>query len=615
MKAAHGFGRFGFQVRLVLVLLAFFLGALDVLNLYMLDRARDVLERSEGRRIAAQAGAAVDALGRGDLGAVFSSGTHALAVPDRDVRLRRTAVRFGFARIALLDPSSKEIGTEARATLEASRTATHTLDVGDTLELRMAAYVPIAGGDGRLAGIVELVAPVPDLARIDRDFRRVVRTQVVGVVLIGVIVLLFASWVSRPYRRLAAAAGEAGWKGSGNGKGAEPDELVSAFRGMVAKLREQDEAISGLDREGAGLGVLVRFASNAALRMPTGVLVLDRHARVAAMNASSAALLGCTDRDARGAELCHLPRAVDGLDRLVATCLDRREGASREVLEIRTEDGRTGHVGVGVTPAFGPMGEVAGVLVLMSDLTEIGQLQEQVRLRESLAAVGQLSAGIAHEFRNAMGTILGYARMLEKQTDPRVRGPVREILKEVDTVREMVDEFLAYARPPEPSRVVIDVGFLVRRSVAAAPETIDVEVRGEFGKILGDEGLLRRVLGNLLQNAADAGADAGRRLRVAITGRLHPAGRFLLVDVDDDGPGIPPEARAQIFVPFFTTRARGTGLGLALVQRTVVDLGGVVDALEGPRGGALFRIRLPLVASEQDRAPKQRDVAGTVERG
>src|SRR5262245_18683710 len=104
-----GFGRFDFQVRLVLVVVAFFLAALDILNLTMLDRARGVLLASEERRIGAQAGAAVDSLGRQDLQAVFASGSAALSVPERDVRLRRTALRFGFSRMALLDAGAAEV--------------------------------------------------------------------------------------------------------------------------------------------------------------------------------------------------------------------------------------------------------------------------------------------------------------------------------------------------------------------------------------------------------------------------------------------------------------------------------------------------------------------------
>jgi two-component system nitrogen regulation sensor histidine kinase NtrY len=155
-----------------------------------------------------------------------------------------------------------------------------------------------------------------------------------------------------------------------------------------------------------------------------------------------------------------------------------------------------------------------------------------------------------------------------------------------------VDEFLLYARPPEPVRVEVDMEELLRACAAAVPG-VPVEVTGSFGLVVADEGLLRRAFGNLLQNAKDAGAEAGRPVSVRIAGRIVSSGRGLQIDLEDDGPGIAPERRSQVFLPFFTTRARGTGLGLALVQRTLVDAGGSIEAAEGPRGGALFRIRLP----------------------
>jgi C4-dicarboxylate-specific signal transduction histidine kinase len=99
---------------------------------------------------------------------------------------------------------------------------------------------------------------------------------------------------------------------------------------------------------------------------------------------------------------------------------------------------------------------------------------------------------------------------------------------------------------------------------------------------------------------------------VRITGRVVSSGSGLQIDLEDDGPGIPPERRAQVFLPFFTTRARGTGLGLALVQRTLVDAGGSIEAAEGPRGGALFRIRLPRKGpvTKRDTSSAQEECAG-----
>jgi PAS domain S-box-containing protein len=434
---------------------------------------------------------------------------------------------------------------------------------------------------------------VPELGTLQRAVRLLVAAQAAGVVLIAVVVLFFSRWVSRPYRTLAAAADDAALAARAGSRVHDPDDLAAAFRAVADKLREQDHALTAMGR-GGGLADLVRFAAGAARAMGTGVLVVDRQGRLVASNAAGEDLLGLPAGSVQGLDIARLGSELKPLRDLIRACLDDGHSVSREVLELHFDAGRVGHLGVTITPVATGKGEVQGALILMTDLTEIRQVQQQVQLKEHLAAVGKLSAGIAHEFRNALGTILGYAKMLEKRDDPRVHGPAREILKEVDVVRGQIDEFLLYARPPEPARAPVELEPLIRACAGVAPAGIRVEVSGEFATVAADESLLRRVFGNLLQNAADIGAEAGRVLLVRITGR-RTAGA-VQIEVDDDGPGISPDKRDQVFLPFFTTRPRGTGLGLALVQRTVVDLGGSVEAGEGSRGGASFRLRLPIAA-------------------
>jgi signal transduction histidine kinase len=579
-------GRFELQLRLVLVLLVLFLAALDLMNVVLLARARDEVERAERERAKTR--------GRE---AALNLGPDALAsgIPPSAADIARLARRFDLARIAVLSadgsvlvesapapaPSKPfgALGPDERGAIGAGRAvATDMTPASGGGSARLTAYVPILDPAGRLASIVAVDQSVPELGRLHLAFRTVVAVQAGAVVLIGVAVLLFGRWVSRPFRRLATAAGEAGITKPSDAASTDPDDLAAAFRGVVEKLREQEAALTALGREGGGLGDLVRFARGAARSMTTGVLVVDRRGRPAATNAAADELLR------RGASRARAP-----LDELIGACLEEGRAVSREVLEHAS-----GHLGVTISPVVGPRGETAGALVLMTDLTEIRSVQAQVHLKENLAAVGQLSAGIAHEFRNALGTILGYARMLEKSGDPRVHGPAREILKEVDAVRAQIDEFLLYARPPAPQPVSVDLGALVRGCADAAPPGIAVDVAGEFATIVADETLLRRVFANLLQNAADIGREASRAMSVRVVGRR--AGRTLQVEVEDDGPGIPADKQAQVFLPFFTTRARGTGLGLALVQRTLVDLGGTVEVGDGPRGGAAFRLRFPLPA-------------------
>ncbi|HZN55515.1 MAG TPA: ATP-binding protein [Candidatus Polarisedimenticolaceae bacterium] len=609
MGAAPRPGRFETQVRLVLILIVLLLAVLDLANVILLSRARATAERAERERAKTRGREAALVLTAEALVAPAGSPERERLTPPS---LGRLALRFDLARIAILDPAGKEIAASGDAPVYAARfgdldaSAREALRAGRAVASEMAprsggegallaAFVPVLDASGTVATIVEVQQAVPEIGWLQSAFRLLVAAQAAGVVVIGVVAMFFGRWVSRPYRKIAAAAGEAGITPRGAAERADPDDLASAFRAVADKLREQEDALGALGREGGGLADLVRFAGNAATGMATGIMVVERKGRIAVANPAAESLLGLATGRARGAELGVLAATAQPLADLVRKCLDEGRSVSREVLEARGARGRLGHLGVTISPVAGPRGDVQGALVLMTDLTEIRQVQEQVRLRENLAAVGQLSAGIAHEFRNALGTILGYAKMLEKRDDPRVHGPAREILREVDAVRAQIDEFLLFARPPEPQWSAVPLETLIRGCASSPPAGITVEVSGEFGTVTGDEGLLKRVFVNLLQNAADIGSEAGRPLAVRITGRRVAAS--LQVEVEDDGPGIPPDRRAQVFVPFYTTRARGTGLGLALVQRTIVDLGGTVEAAEGTRGGALFRLRFPTVTN------------------
>jgi hypothetical protein len=271
-------GRFELQLRLVLVLLVLFLAALDLMNVVLLARARDEVERAERERAKTR--------GRE---AALNLGPDALAsgIPPSAADIARLARRFDLARIAVLSadgsvlvesapapaPSKPfgALGPDERGAIGAGRAvATDMTPASGGGSARLTAYVPILDPAGRLASIVAVDQSVPELGRLHLAFRTVVAVQAGAVVLIGVAVLLFGRWVSRPFRRLATAAGEAGITKPSDAASTDPDDLAAAFRGVVEKLREQEAALTALGREGGGLGDLVRFARGAARSMTTG---------------------------------------------------------------------------------------------------------------------------------------------------------------------------------------------------------------------------------------------------------------------------------------------------------------------------------------------------------
>jgi PAS domain S-box-containing protein len=234
---------------------------------------------------------------------------------------------------------------------------------------------------------------------------------------------------------------------------------------------------------------------------------------------------------------------------------------------------------------------------LSRSYAELGRAQRQLVQRERLAALGELAAVVAHEVRNPLGVIFNslgsLRRILRPQGDAAL---LLEIVgEEADRLNRIVADLLDFARPSEPVIRPEPLGRVVNDALAAAlakhQEGITVERQVEEGlpPVPVDAGLIRQAVVNLVENAMQAMPGGGR-----VATRVARGPDAVLVEVEDDGPGIPEEIRARIFEPFFTTRATGTGLGLAVVKR-IMDLhGGEVALRPGPRGGAIFTLRFPV---------------------
>jgi signal transduction histidine kinase len=274
----------------------------------------------------------------------------------------------------------------------------------------------------------------------------------------------------------------------------------------------------------------------------------------------------------------------------------------RAVQMVKPMGGAT-HLGITVSPVRDGAGHPHGAICLFTDLSDVAELEEQLRLKDSLARLGELTAGIAHEFRNGLATIHGYARLLEMDRLPQEFRPyVQGIRDETEALGQVVTNFLNFAKPTDLTLTPVDIRGIVERAAEevrgdARSRGGEVTVMGSFGRVEGDEVLLRQAFSNLCRNALEACIDASVPPRISIDGVEDPAQKVMRITVSDNGPGIKPGAGPRIFTPFFTTKARGTGLGLALVQKIIVTHNGRVTATNGERGGARLTVSLPLGSS------------------
>jgi signal transduction histidine kinase len=274
------------------------------------------------------------------------------------------------------------------------------------------------------------------------------------------------------------------------------------------------------------------------------------------------------------------------------------------------------------------IGDLAREFDLMAGAIE--EREQRLIRSERLATVGRMAAQITHEVRNPLASIGLYAELLgdelaDRQVeDAEPKRLVRSIISEVDRLTEITETYLRFARLPRPKLEREDLGAIVtgvlefaRAELAQAGIALELEVAPGLPEVGADEAQLRQALLNLVRNAREALNGASGRLTVRVEARAddsrEPAGppNTVIVSIQDSGAGIPREHLGQIFDPFFSTKERGTGLGLALVQQIVVEHGGRVDVTSGAGEGTTFTLSFPALAAPPDptRAAPEADAA------
>lgn len=375
--------------------------------------------------------------------------------------------------------------------------------------------------------------------------------------------------------------------------------MTASMQGVIQQLRDQEKELERLHRiEKERAEQTERLSEEVTRNMPAGLLVVNATGIISSSNPAAEQVLGI-----RGLAFRRYSEALGAssdLTKLIEECLSNGKIFRREEVEHLPPAGDMRHLGVTISPIRRGQGKISGAICLLTDLTELAALQQRVQLKENLAALGELSAGIAHEFKNALATISGYAQMIESETSPEdATDYAGRILEQTRNITHVVTEFLKYARPLEIPDERVALQTMVERVVVEVGEALpQVKIRweGTFGDAEGDEGLLRQALLNLARNAAEACAITEGGGQVVVRGdTVHGEdAEFQRISITDNGPGIPANVFPKLFRPFFTTKAKGTGLGLAVVQKIIVQHGGQVHVRNRPEGGAEFIVTLPM---------------------
>src|SRR5947207_563370 len=377
---------------------------------------------------------------------------------------------------------------------------------------------------------------------------------------------------------------------------------MAAMQGVITRMKAQGRELSELRRQAEQRAKeSARLSENIIREMPSGVLVFDRSGFITTANPAVRAMLGVDIWSRRRyPEILGPASALAGL---IRECLESGKTVTRETVEYRTAQGENRVLGMSLSPFHGSASEIEGAVCLLTDLTETRLLREQVRLKEHLAALGTMSAGIAHEFKNSLTIISGYAQLLRDDAlPPGPRAHAEKIVQESRSLTKIVTEFLMVSKPLAIVAQAVDLARLVRAAMDDLAQIepfrqVDFRLEGEFVSVEGDEVLLRQAYTNLLRNSCEALGGEPKAGSVVVRAERTRKGTmdYLTVRVEDSGKGIAPEERDKIFLPFYTTKKNGTGLGLALVQKIIVSHNGRIRLEEtAPAQGATFSILFPL---------------------
>jgi PAS domain S-box-containing protein len=411
--------------------------------------------------------------------------------------------------------------------------------------------------------------------------------------------LVVARVIGRRGRRMAQVEGEL--------RKAPRDESKLAFVALEGALGEVSAARAALqhqrDRAEAERRATERYNALILSSIHSGVVSLSERGIVRTANPPAGEILGVHPLTLVGQPLAACLGKCQVVERGIAAVLAGNGAVNRREVEVTAPNGRRLWLGVSLSPLHDISGQIRGAVLLFSDLTEVRRLREQVELKRRLESMGEMLAAIAHECRNAMGTVTGYARLLERHGIGEIdrRRAVEGILREVVAIESVLGECLDFVRPRPLRRRSVSLGRFLEDIVhgmqALADEatvSIALNVDSDCKEVDIDPEQFRQALSNLVRNAIQASSPGDV---VDIRVPAHAGEGCFEVVIADRGCGISEEGLEHIFDPFFTTRAEGTGLGMSIAQRVIIAHEGRLEIDSRVGQGTTVRTIVPIIGA------------------
>ena len=382
---------------------------------------------------------------------------------------------------------------------------------------------------------------------------------------------------------------------------------VAYLTGSLAeKLKQTREHLA---EKTAGLADLQAFHENVVQSINSGLLTMDREGRITSLNRAAREITGYSLEEVRGRPWWELFGAQEL--KMLGSLENPLRHSVRLDHECQKKDGTPMILGMTASPLRNSNGEVTGGVLTFADLTRIREMEEEIKRKKWLATIGEMAAGMAHEIRNPLASLSGAIQVLKRdeKLDQEARHLMKIAISETNRLNSIITSFLIYARPAPLNKKRCDLHEMLTETLDLLQNSEDyhpgVEVETHYAPerlwVQVDPDQMKQVFWNLTLNAVQAMPHGGRLnvmtqrfIRERSDRMARSDHRWVRVAFKDTGVGIPPGDLDKIFYPFFTTKDKGSGLGLSIVHRIIEDHHGRIHVESQVGRGTVFTVFLPL---------------------
>jgi len=428
---------------------------------------------------------------------------------------------------------------------------------------------------------------------------------IISIVIVFVLVTLLSRKITQPIKDLLKetqniAGGDIG-QDINIGSRDEIGSLAESFNMMLNNLKSMMQQVLYISGEAASMAQIRQYADKFFENIPSAIITVDSRGKITSFNHVACETIGIQEDSILRKNIKEIN---DGklmpIIKLLVEGIEKDVIYIKHIIKIKGDNGTDIPLMINTSVQKDASGKLLGAIGVFRNVEEVKQLEESVIRAKNLEALGALSAGMAHEIRNPLTSIKGYAQYIKRELDPEseLNGDISIIISEVDRLNGIIDRFLAFARPRELKLELCNINTIIMIIINLIKKdclTDNVKVETELNEMpltAIDFEQMEQVILNIVINAIQAMPNGGT---LKINTKYNKASHIIQIEIVDTGEGIISDDQDKIFEPFFTTKEKGTGLGLAICSRIVENHKGIIELNSTPNAGTMFIIKLPVI--------------------